>query len=387
MLTRLPRLIRLQSLQTGLTAAGLLLAGHALAQPTIQSLAPARNAPAARATSVIVQFSETLRTGSQQALRVYSAQAGGRLAGVATLSGNQLSFTPGTRFRAGEKLWATVDTLVRSTAGRALARPAVWQFSAGGGGTGAFGGGSSSSINTSGRLLLSGDVDGNGHLDVLTLNDAQSDRDGQLALRLNSGRGVLVAVPDQPLTRRAMAATLADVDEDHDLDLVTLEQPTDGSSGFYNVYANDGQGRFGGAGSSSGALGGLAGRGLGLADLNGDGHLDMFFSCNMSGSVGGGAVGVRLNNGRGAFPVQWTYARTGLSTEATVAAADIDNDGDLDVVASHNAAQSVIPVFQRGRGRAAASAGRGRGRPAAGPRPGRPRPRRRPGPAVHQLQL
>lgn len=173
MLTRLPRIIRLQSLQTGLTTAGLLLAGHALAQPTIQSLAPARNAPAARATSVTVQFSEPLRTGSQQALRVYSAQAGGRLAGVATLSGNQLSFTPGTRFRAGEKLWATVDTLVRSAAGRALARPQVWQFSAGGGGTGAFGGGSSSLINTSGRLLLSGDVDGNGHLDALTLNDAQ----------------------------------------------------------------------------------------------------------------------------------------------------------------------------------------------------------------------
>src|SRR6476661_3492181 len=102
------------------------LATPALAQPTISTVLPVPNASrVAPATNVAVTFSQTLGAASVSALRVFSAQAGGRKAGTTLVQGAVLTFNPTTSFRAGETVQATVRTTAENTSGVNLAAPRV----------------------------------------------------------------------------------------------------------------------------------------------------------------------------------------------------------------------------------------------------------------------
>jgi NhaP-type Na+/H+ or K+/H+ antiporter len=83
------------------------------AQPTVTGLTPSRNAVVARTAAVSVDFSQSVDARSSRALRVFSSQAGGKKVGTASVTGTQLSFTPSTNFKAGETVWATLDTSAR----------------------------------------------------------------------------------------------------------------------------------------------------------------------------------------------------------------------------------------------------------------------------------
>lgn len=98
----------------------------------LSSLAPARS------STVSVEFSTAVQVSSATALRVFGTQHGGSKAGVATVSGNQLTFKPNTEFLAGEKLWLALDRhRVHSLGQVELARAQVWQLTAAAtGGTG-----------------------------------------------------------------------------------------------------------------------------------------------------------------------------------------------------------------------------------------------------------
>ena len=62
-------------------------------------------------------FNQSLSTGAAttQALQVFSQQADGKKAGMATMSGNTLSFDPSADFKPDEKVSATVTAVVQSS--------------------------------------------------------------------------------------------------------------------------------------------------------------------------------------------------------------------------------------------------------------------------------
>jgi hypothetical protein len=95
------------------------------------------------------------------------------------------------------------------------------------------------------------------------------------------------------------------------------------TGGLISILLNDGDGKFrqGGCFASTSGAGALA-----VADLNGDGKLDVV-------SVGG-SIGVMLGNGDGTFQAQVAYNSGGEGADGVVIA-DVNEDGKPDLVVSN----------------------------------------------------
>jgi hypothetical protein len=124
------------------------------------------------------------------------------------------------------------------------------------------------------------DVDGDGDLDLYFANlSFVAGADPQDRLLINDGRGFFSDQTQARIgreTRYTLDAELTDVDGDGDRDLVTANL---NDSRPYRVSLNDGTGVFKDA-TSSVFPSGLTGQGIDaeVADFNGDGRLDIYFS-------------------------------------------------------------------------------------------------------------
>ncbi len=239
-----------------------------------------------------------------------------------------------------------------------------------------------SSINAA---LALGDMDGDGDLDLLTAESA-----GPNFIHFNDGSGYFtLSRPFGPGGDLTSAIAVGDMDGDGDLDVVVA------NAGMTNaLYLNDGGGRlqpaaeFGGDIAATPALarGDLAADGdrevavgndgeqnrvylndgtgrlptaldfgfgadrtmaLLLADLDDDGDLDI--AAGNRGMDGEQNV-IYLNDGSGQFdrPATRRYFGTGSHAVVAVGVADINNDGELDIVAAENGARSVVYINQGG---------------------------------------
>ena len=286
--------------------------------PIVQQLNPARNAVAAQpSTPVSVRLSQPVGAGANT-LRVFSSQRGGRLAGQTTVVGNVLTFNPSQSFQPGEKVSVTVPTTVQSSAGFALAAPHVFQFTAAAiGGTGTFMPGPAVPVGSSyPQRVVMADVDNDGDMDMLV--SVSNYNPGTVSVRLNNGSGNFTPGTNVSVGNFTDLLLAADVDGDGDLDMV---------SSSFNAVAirlNNGNGVFSGGsdvlvGSSSA---GMVINNMVAGDIDGDGDLDLLLNS--------ATITPLLNNGTGSFNVG---PAAGTSGQALMALGDVDNDGDLDLLA------------------------------------------------------
>lgn len=89
------------------------------------------------------------------------------------------------------------------------------------------------------------------------------------------------------------------------------------------------------------ASGGVQADKLQVADLNGDGKLDLIVAnfCGTSACTGNGSVGVLLGNGNGTFQAAVSYDTGGLNT-SDIVLADFNGDGKLDAALMNECADS-----------------------------------------------
>jgi hypothetical protein len=121
---------------------------------------------------------------------------------------------------------------------------------------------------------------------------------------------------------------LADVDEDGDLDGLAL----DGSTNVLTVLRNDGAGNLTAIGALVDGL--TSGTGLATGDLNGDGHADAVVTDGATA-----LIGVLPGDGAGGFGAP-SWAAAGAGPRSPVVA-DLDGDGNLDLAAADANGNSV----------------------------------------------
>jgi hypothetical protein len=312
-----------------LVVAGLLLSLSARSQVIVTSRQPGRHAvSAARSAAVTIGFSQAISSATAPNLRVYGSLRQGRRAGSVAGGGTStLTFAPSLSFAPGELVGVSVPPTLASTSGTATTRQ-VYQFTAATGGSGrGFFVDTTIVGNTGNRDQVLGDVDGDGDLDLVTTGSLYGCR-----IFLNDGAGHYTFKTGVVTAQTPSGVALTDVDNDGDLDMLV----GDADNALVAVCRNDGAGNF--IGSVTGAQNAAVGTrpvGVAAGDLDGDGDMD-FATAN----AGSSTATVWFNTA--SSPYLYTSSTTvamGAGPTAIVLA-DIDNDGDLDLVTSNGGTAS-----------------------------------------------
>jgi VCBS repeat protein len=170
--------------------------------------------------------------------------------------------------------------------------------------------------------LAAGDINGDGFPDILVASHF-----GSLQTLLSDGKGGFT----EKILRREdgyVAAQLADLDGDGHLDLILLGYEKAG----IEVYFGDGRANW----TLHSALPELRpgqtmpGRTLALGDLNGDGHLDLIAAFQRWGAY------IYYGDGKGGFTGGPVDFHSELREFLSIAVADVNHDGHLDIAINGN---------------------------------------------------
>ena len=182
--------------------------------------------------------------------------------------------------------------------------------------------------------IAAGDVDKDGDIDVATANFSTDDA----TVLFNDGAGLFDGRNDHAVGDNPYAVALVDMDSDDDLDMIVANN----QSTFLSVYRNHGDGSF--EPTTDPEVGFLTSA-FAAADITGDGKPDLLAAYDQAPT---GFVRAVFNNGDGTFTAQASY-EIGADPR-WIAAADLDSDGDVDLVTANGKGQTVSVLFNYGSG-------------------------------------
>jgi hypothetical protein len=180
--------------------------------------------------------------------------------------------------------------------------------------------------------VVTGDLNGDRHLDLLTANTTAN----SVSVLLGKGDGTFAAQVEYETGKTPTSAALADLNGDGKPDILTANT----GSNTVSVLLGKGNGTFE---KQVEYETGKAPASVALADLNGDGKPDI-----VTANTGSNTVSVLLGKGDGTFAKPVEYS-TGEAPVA-VALADLNADGKPDILTANTTANSVSVLLGKGDG-------------------------------------
>jgi len=201
--------------------------------------------------------------------------------------------------------------------------------------------------------IVARDFDRDGDSDLAVCSEDVN----QITILKNNGNATFASPVLYNAGSRPTFITSADVDRDGDWDLVTADAGVTSSlPDSLSVYFNDGSGAFP---TRNSYRVGHSPRSVVAADWNGDGNVDLAASVAGTPESTESVVAVLMNNGSGTFAPAVRY-NPGARPVALFAA-DMDQDGDKDIIVADNAINSVSFLENLGNGTFAPSVEYGAG--------------------------
>ncbi len=299
--------------------------------PTVTSLFPlSQTVTASTTTELSVTFDLALDPASvdASAIFVFGRWSGVREGSLTLESDNTvLRFVPDKPFMAGEWVTVSLPRTIQSMAGEPMAHGYTWNFwtrSAPAGFDFTQIDDISTRFPNEGRVrsygAYAGDLDQDGYSDLVIPNEDAND----IRVFLNDGAGGYNGFDLYPIPNGDTPSPIEGTDFNRDgyIDFVVGNTQNNRISVW---MGEDG----GNVGHSESLQADEGVRGLCTLDLNGDTMMDIV-TANRDGVRGTGTISLLKNNGSGAFGSS-IIIETGSSGETACAAADANNDGNLDV--------------------------------------------------------
>ena len=264
---------------------------------------------------------------NESTLTYNSISTHGNLTGIYELafsyqsSTNTLEIQPTVPFKYGEQITVTLDSSIQSVSGFYLS-PYVFQFNVKPEtGSLKFAVADSFQLSFTPTNILSGDFNNDANIDVIVSSYDSS----KYTFLLNNGSGGFTLGEEMSGVFKPHSISFTDIDNDRDLDMIVATN----EENKIRVLRNTGQGIFNWVLPTIDANAPIA---TCPGDFDGDGDNDFVALLNYGHFIG--RAYLYKNDGTGNF-TESGYTSTGFPHTTRNVIGDIDNDGDLDIVAGN----------------------------------------------------
>lgn len=301
----------------------MLLTGSVIAQ-TVTSISPSLNSQDVSTTSdIIIGFSESMDNATiTTSTVIISGSQRGLYSGSFSYGATSATFDPSDAFFPGEIITVVVTEGVEDASNDPITAPYRTMFTAEASGGAEFQESVEYTVHASSftDYSIAADVDEDGDIDIITLTSLQN----RMSVFINDGTGSYTG-PTNYTTANSFQVEAKDVDGDGSIDLVT----SNNNANMMSVFINNG--------SSSGTFASKVdygngsswnGKALTTGDIDNDGDEDVLIDIIVGGAVD--SIQVFLNDGDGTFTVTDGISTTGGFEQLKMA--DIDGDEDLDLI-------------------------------------------------------
>ncbi len=278
----------------------------------------------AQNTSIQTTFNVamTTATASGGVVKVFGSLSGLSAGAYSTTSTATGLFQPTEPFKPGEFVSVSV-TNAQSSQFPFTTRATVFSFRAlAGAAPATFAIDNTLDVGTQPQSVAAGDFNGDGAVDYAVVNNGSDNI--SIFYNLNDGTGgfdpaITLITPNKP-----EAIIAVDMNNDGKLDLVTTHRAS--ALGLVVVFSNLGA-SF--SQISSTLVNGQGAETLVAADFDGDGDMDIAVASSASSQIS-----ILYNNGAGGFPMGNIASFTTSEAIKDIDVADLDLDGDMDIVAA-----------------------------------------------------